>query len=338
MAPLPDPPSSSRPRPRLALLAAAIGFAASLLAFLVLFVALRPQWVLEAVYAVDRWRSGAVEEVVQLGDYRIVVLAAGPRDAPPIVLLHGFTGSKENWLPLMRELSDRYRVLAPDLPGWGESSRIAGADYGVLAQASRLSNWIEQLPRPPELLVGHSMGGHIAALIAAQHPGRVPRLGLLAAAGVPFAGNEFALAVLAGEHPFAVEARDDLKRHLGLVFSDPPFLPWPLDRALVERRRADLAFEREVLAKLAGPERFAVQPLLPAISASTLLLWCQDDRVIDPSAAAVFAAGLRHSQLQLLPDCGHMPMMAAAQASAEALRRLLAMPAHLGGGAGGPLG
>ena len=51
-----------------------------------------------------------------------------------IVLLHGFTGAKENWLPLMRRLSRTHRVIAPDLPGWGESTRQRGADYGPIAR------------------------------------------------------------------------------------------------------------------------------------------------------------------------------------------------------------
>jgi pimeloyl-ACP methyl ester carboxylesterase len=104
------------------------------------------------------------------------------------------------------------------------------------------------------------------------------------------------------------------------VFTDPPFVPWPADRALIARRIADNAFEREVLARLRGDEAFAVQPLLGDIDAPALLLWCDDDRVIDPSAAALFAAGLRESRTVMLPGCGHMPMMANVAATAAALR------------------
>ena len=51
-------------------------------------------------------------------------------------MIHGFTGSKENWYPLAAKLRGRYRLLVPDLPGWGESERKPAADYGFVAQAS----------------------------------------------------------------------------------------------------------------------------------------------------------------------------------------------------------
>lgn len=301
--------------------------AAALVALVAMVIAfaVRPDLSLLGFFAVQRALAGAEVHLETSGEHRLSVLVAGPSDASEIVLLHGFTGSKENWLPLMATLSDRYRVVAPDLPGWGESTRLPAADYGVVAQADRLASWLASRPRPPALLVGHSMGGHIAALVAATHPDLVPRLGLLAAAGVPFRENAFGQAVLNGEHPFAVQDRASLERYIGLVFTDPPFMPWPADQALIARRIADRGFEEVVLARIRGPERFAVQPLLPRIDAPTLLLWCVGDRVIDPSAASTYAAGLRHPRTVLLDGCGHMPMMEATEAVAHELEATLAI-------------
>lgn len=283
-------------------------------------LAWRPEWALQGWFAMQRLQAGADVRSVEVDGQRIVQLEAGPVDAPLVVLLHGFTGAKENWLPLMAELSTKHRVIAPDLPGWGESERRGGADYGVVAQSDRVAGWLSTLPRTPDLLVGHSMGGHIAALVAARHPDRVRALALVSAAGMPFEPNEFGRAVLEGGHPFAVDDRPTLDRYLGLVFTDPPFVPWPVDRALIARRIADHDFEVAVLDRLRGEEAFAVQPLLGQIRAPTLLLWCSDDRVIDPSSAALYAAGLRESRTVLLPGCGHMPMVAAVADVAGALR------------------
>ena len=310
----------ARPRKRTILLLVLAIDALLVLALL----AWRPDWALQAWFAAQRWHAGATERALDVDGARIVQLEAGPVDAPLVVLLHGFTGAKENWLPLMAALAGTHRVIAPDLPGWGESARVAGADYGVVAQADRVAAWLATLPRTPDLLVGHSMGGHIAALVAADAPERVPRLALLSAAGVPFEANAFGRSVLDGGHPFAVEDRATLKRYLGLVFTDPPWVPWPVDRALIARRVADRGFEEDVLARLRGDEAFAVQPRLGRIRAPTLLLWCADDRVIDASAAASYAAGLPDSRTVLLQGCGHMPMMAAADAVAAALREQLA--------------
>ena len=293
-------------------------------------LAWKPELALDGWFAAQRAHADATERVVEVDGQRIVQLEAGPLDAPLVVLLHGFTGSKENWLPLMAELSAEHRVIALDLPGWGESARVAGEDYGVVAQSDRIAAWLATLPRAPDLLVGHSMGGHIAALVAARHPGRVERLALMSSAGVPFEVNEFGRAVLDGGHPFAVEDRATLDRYMGLVFTDPPFVPWPVDRAFIAQRIADRDFEQDVLARMRGDDAFAVQRLLGDVRAPTLLLWCDDDRVIDPSAAVTFAAGLRASTTVMLEGCGHMPMMADVDGTARAIEQALAMPTATG--------
>ena len=329
----------ARTRRRLRIALAALSFC---VAAYLLVGWLRPEWVLEAEYARLRWLAGASERRVQVGDHRIVYVQAG--HGRTIVLLHGFTGSKENWLPLMRELSRGYRVIAPDLAGWGESSRLRGADYGPVAQAERVRAFLEvvqgaapaagarvgthataRVPyRPPTLVVGHSMGGQILGLLAARHPDAVNRIALMDAAGVPFALNDFGRAVLEGKNPFEVTSKADLHRYLGIVFARPPPVPWPADRALVRLRTRQAGFEQQVLDAIGrGPEALLLGQRLGQVRAPTLLLWCRDDHVIDVSAAQVFRAGIRNSRVALLDRCGHMPMMQQPQATAAAIEAFL---------------
>lgn len=289
-----------------------------------------PERVLQAEFARQRWLAGAQVQSLIAAEHRWVYLEAGQSpsdDRPLIVLVHGFTGSKENWLPLMRRLAAHYRVIAPDLPGWGESERIAGADYGPSAQAERLLAFLAALKQTPALLVGHSMGGQIVGLLAARHPNVAPRIVLMSSAGVRFGDNEFGREVLAGGNPFEVKTRDELHRYLRIVFADPPFVPWPADEAMVRQRRADAGFEQQVLTAIGrGPEAFALQAELGEIRAPVLLLWCRDDKVIDVSAAEIFHQGLAQSRTVLLAGCGHMPMMAQPDNVAEAMRQFAAMP------------
>ena len=304
-------------RPRKLLLAGALGVTIGALGL----AASAPERVLQAEFARQRWLAGADPLDFEVAGHRWASLAAGPADAPLVVLVHGFTGSKENWLPLMRELSRNHRVLAVDLPGWGESDRLAGTDYGPAAQATRLAAFIKALPQAPEMVVGHSMGGQIVGLLASRHPETAPRIVLMSSAGVRYSENAFANAVLAGENPFQVTNRAELKRYLGIVFADPPFVPWPASEALVRRRRADVDFEQRVLDGIGrGPDAFALEAELGNISAPTLLLWCREDKVIDISAAEVFARGIPESRTVILSGCGHMPMMAQPRNVAEALR------------------
>jgi abhydrolase domain-containing protein 6 len=306
-----------------------------------------PELFLSTEFARQRLRAGAQRYAVELAGHRWSYLDAGrakPARAgkrgskalvalarkPVIVMVHGFTGSKENWLPLMHALAPDYRLIAPDLPGWGDSERLSAADYGAAAQVERLAEFLRALPQivghdgPPALLVGHSMGGQIVGLLAAKHPELVAHVALMSASGVLFEENEFGLGVLAGENPFGVNSRADLHRYLKILFAKPPFVPWPFDEALVHRRRADAAFEQSVLDDIGrGPGAFALQEELPAIRAPVLLVWGRDDKVIHPSAAAIFQDGLARSQTVLLNACGHMPMMERTAETATALKDFL---------------
>lgn len=295
-----------------------------------LFVAvgsLRPQWFLDAEFARQRWWFGAERVDAQAAGHDWSVLRAG--SGKTLVLVHGFTGMKENWLPVFEALAGDYRVVAPDLPGWGESSRDPALDYGFPEQAERLAAFMRTLTPggTPVLLVGHSMGGGIAALVAARHPELVERLVLVDAAGAPFDENEFMRAVLRGEHPYEVLDRRGLDRQLALVFADPPFVPWPVDRALIARRSADVGFERAVLQRLRRDED-ANLPHAEAgrIGVPTLLLWCRDDPVIDASALRSWAAAIRDSRSVLLDGCHHMPMMERPADTAAAIKAFLAEP------------
>jgi abhydrolase domain-containing protein 6 len=219
-------------------------------------------------------------------------------------------------------------VIAPDLPGWGESERKTGADYGPVAQAERLHAFLATFKTKPALVVGHSMGGQILGLLAVRHPEDLGPIVLMSSAGVAFKENEFGREVLAGKNPFQATTRADMHRYLAIVFTDPPFVPWPVDSALAQRRARDASFEQSVMDRIGrGPEALQLQNELGAIKSPVMLLWCRDDRVIDVSAAKVFAAGLHASQTVILEGCGHMPMMAVPKEVAAALPNAeLALP------------
>jgi len=290
---------------------------------------LMPEQFLQAEFARLRWLAGADIQKKTVADHRWVYLQAGFGDEnssqkPLVFLVHGYTGSKENWLLVMRELGRKYRVVAPDLPGWGETTRLDDADYGVVAQSERLAQFMQSFGETPGILVGHSMGGHISGLLAARHPELVSKLVLMSAAGVEFEQNEFARSVLKGGNPFEVRTRDQFHAQMRLVFTEPPFVPWPFDEAMVQRRRRDAAFEAKVLDSIGrGPEVIALQSEMEKIRSPTLLLWCKDDRVIDVSSVPIFQAGITGSQALILEGCGHMPMMAKPKEVADGIENFL---------------
>ena len=291
-----------------------------------------PGLVIRGEFAKQRLLLGASSHRTVVDDHRWtwVELEADKPDAATIVMLHGYTGSKEGWYRMARALRGRYRIVIPDLPGWGQSERRDGADYGYVAQSARIAAFLrkpEVVGGRPVVLVGHSMGGGIAALAAARYPNLVARIALLDAAGVRFEDNRFGKDVLDGKNPFGVSDKASLERYLATVFHNPetrPWVPWPAGDIYIAQRRRDAAFEQRVLDKIGrSEERFLPGAEAANISQPALLLWCRQDKVIDPSAMGLYAARIPHASQVMLEDCGHMSLMERPGESAAAVAMLI---------------
>lgn len=296
-----------------------------------------PYLLVRAEFTRQRFAAGLSAGTLEAAGHRwaYAYREADHPGAPTVVMLHGFTGSKENWYPLARELGGRYRLLVPDLPGWGASERKPGVAYGFPEQTEHVAAFLRAVsPDRPVVLLGHSMGGGIAVLLAARHPNAVAQVGLLNAAGVRFKDNRFGEEVLAGRNPFAVEDAASLQRYLDTVFYDDaakPWIPWPASAALIARRRGEAAFEQDVLDRIGR----GADSLLPGDEAArirqpALLLWCRQDAVIDASALDLYAARIPQARRVLLDGCGHMSLLEQPRAVAEALTGWI--DAHKGGG------
>jgi abhydrolase domain-containing protein 6 len=291
----------------------------------------QPYSLVRAEFARQRIAAGLSKASVVIDDHRWVYAYNddAPAGAPTVVMLHGFTGSKENWYPLARRLRGRYRLLIPDLPGWGQSQRIAGADYGFPAQSERVARFIDKVGNAGGgvVLLGHSMGGGIAALTAARYPKDVTRVGLLDAAGVRFADNRFGEQVVAGHNPFGVHDAKTLDRYLATVFFDArarPAAPWPADAIYIAHRRGEASFEQGVLDRIGrGSERFLPGEEAAKIRQPALLLWCRQDAVIDASAMDLYARQIPQARRVLLEGCGHMSVMEKPDAVAQAVTTLI---------------
>lgn len=291
-----------------------------------------PLGLVHAEFARQRWAAGLSLRQTQVAGHRWVyaVREADEAGAPTVVMIHGFTGSKENWYPLAERLRGRYRLVIPDLPGWGDSERIKGQDYGFVAQSERVAAFIDRVAERQDsqvVLLGHSMGGGIVALTAADHPQSVARVGLFDAAGVRFKDNAFGAEVLAGKNPFGVEDDASLKRYLDTVFhidDAKPSIPWPVSRAVIAWRKQQAPFEQSVLDRIGrSDERFLPGQAAARIRQPALLLWCRQDAVIDASAMDLYAAQMPQASKVLLDGCGHMSIVEKPDETAAAVEMLI---------------
>jgi pimeloyl-ACP methyl ester carboxylesterase len=316
-----------RVKRRLAALGVLIGFVIAVL--VILYFAL-PQWLLRAAEMYQAQRAGLQTKSVQAGDTRWVYYEGGKHDGPTLVLLHGYMGSKEVWLPMAPYLTPNFHVIIPDLPGWGRSSRIADADYGYPAQAKRLHEFVNALHLDGIELAGHSMGGAIAGLYASQYPHDVGALILIDSAGAPFTDNAFTRELKAGRNPFDLQSRADFERLEKNLFAHPPWLPPRIEDVFVDRAIRDRAFDDRVLKAIVSPgQRDVLTTALPAVTAPMLAIWCRQDRIIDISALDAIRSKLTAAPrigVTEFNDCGHMSVIERARESADAITRFVLMP------------
>ncbi|MDI6526554.1 alpha/beta hydrolase [Pseudomonas otitidis] len=268
-----------------------------------------PPALMASARLVETHLAGLSRQVVTAGELDFAYYDGGPKLGETIVMVHGFGADKDNWLRMARHFSGRYHVVVPDLPGFGESSRPAGS-YDVGTQAERLADFIQALEVGKVHLVGNSMGGHIVALYAARYPDRVRSLALFDNAGVtaPHKSELFDLLEQGRPNPLVVTRVSDYDRLMDFVFVDPPILPAPLKRYLADRAIANQVHYEAVFQQLV--QRYIpLEPELPKIQAPTLLLWGDQDRVLDVSSLDVMKPLIPHASTVVMKDCGHAPMI-----------------------------
>lgn len=245
---------------------------------------------------------------------------AGEGDA--VILLHGFGGSTVTWQDTLPALAEAgYDAYAVDLAGFGLSAKGWKRDYGHAAQAARVIAFMDALHIDHAHVIGHSMGGNVAAHLALSYPDRVDRLVLAAGAvdtGQHAAHPDRLLPLLTGvlKASFARRWGQILLRRLIV----PQFETLLFDAAHQDQRitptLAD-GYRRALYTPgwdlgLMGIIRDQNQQRLPApvseIAASTLLLWGTEDTWVSPAVADTLARHLPNVQRVDVPDTGHLPM------------------------------
>ena len=279
----------------------------------------KPRGALEALYA------GPPSRFVEAAGMRLHVRDTGPRDAPALLLLHGFGGSLHTWDALAARLDGEYRVIRLDLPGFGLTGPDPGRDYSDARSHAVLMALMDGLGVARAAVAGHSMGGRIAWTLAALHPERVERLVLMAPDGFASPGFAYGTApkvpALLRLLPYVMPTFL-LRASLASAYADPAMVT----DALVNRYRDMLLapgvrgaiLDRTAQAILVDPV-----PLLRRITMPVLLLWGREDRMIPVRNADDYLAVLPDARLVTFPKVGHVLHEEAAEATAAAVRDFL---------------
>lgn len=226
-----------------------------------------------------------------------------------VLLLHGLFAQKEQWHALMCALAAHgFDAIAPDLPGFGQSTGFQVMDYDLGEQADRMHRFAKALGLKELDLVGNSMGGTVAAIYAERYPEDLRRLAFIGPPlGVMEWGPKLRQAIEKGVNPFIPVDADQFDLEMKLLFADPPIVPPDVRNALlkgyVERNR----HYQQVWDIVNLYDTALDKPL--HVDIPVFVLWGEGDSIYPVEGAPKLQERLPGSQLVRLPMAGHLPML-----------------------------
>ena len=244
-----------------------------------------------------------------VGGLRVHYRDTGTKNAQAVVLLHGFGSSLQTWDEWSSVLERNFRVVRLDIAGFGLTGASPDNNYSDEADVKRLANFLNQIGVQNPILIGHSMGGRIAWNFASEYPDRVKRLILLAPDGFPVPGQAI------GTKPYDAGPIANLikyfmpkflvKKSLEPAFFDPSVMNDNLLERYYDLLRAPTVRDA-ILERMKQTINSDPVPKLKKITASTLLLWGESDRMIPCSNSADYRRVLAFSQSIIMPKASHL--------------------------------
>ena len=249
---------------------------------------------------------------------RLRYLELGEGDSVPVLLLHGFGADLNTWMFTQPALADGRRVTALDLPGHGGSAKEVGS-----GNAGHLTDAVESVTGALGIeqvhLVGHSMGGAVAASLALRRPELVATLTLIASAGL---GPDINAAFIDGF--VRASRRREAVEVLNLLVHDPALVSRTMVEDVLRYKRLDGV--AAALAKIAeawfagGRQSLDLTAQITALELPVQIIWGREDRIIPVSHAEALASRL---PVHILNDAGHLPHMEKAGEVNRLLKRLV---------------
>jgi pimeloyl-ACP methyl ester carboxylesterase len=262
----------------------------------------------EIIFHADRSRFVEVDGVP------VHYQEAGDSSAPTMVLIHGFASFSLVWSKVLLPLADAgFRVIAPDLPGYGFSGKPPHLDYTIASQAAMVAGLLKQLGIERTVLVGSSYGGAVAATIALDHPTLVEKL-VLVGAVTNNKPTRYMLMRLFGSpvigdilSPLLASSRTLLRRRMKKVYDRHS---WVLDERRVQARHLPLrtrGTHRAIIRTVRGWDADRISRDAHLISQPSLVMWGENDREVPLRDGERIHQEIPNSRLIVFRECGHIP-------------------------------
>jgi len=261
----------------------------------------------------QRWLLQAKRRETTVDGHRMVYLEKGAPAAhrPTVLLLHGFAAMKENWAFWLQRLPAHWHILVPDLPGLGESDYQPGASYGYEAQAARLETWIDTLATDNIHLVGSSMGGAIATVLAHRMEPAPASLTVLNSAGIPEHVSVDINAPFESDRDAILIPRDwsGVYRMFNTVGNGRPTamgvaMTGLLGPDLLQRTVPLRHIFNDMLADALAPARY-----LGADTPPLQVQWGDRDVITPTRCVDWFRKATPDADIHVFPGVGHLPML-----------------------------
>ena len=266
--------------------------------------------VLGLVERIPAGRPAHTAEWLQADDVALRAVRLGTGDTT-LVLLHGYGESLMSWRAVADRLGIRFRVVAVDLPGFGVSDKPAGA-YTLDAMHRRMAAFVARWTEGPVIVVGHSMGGEIAASLALAEP-RIVAAVLIAPAG-------YAIAEAIDSLPAGVAGLAGAATPLVLPVHDPQWLREPGPRAAYDPV-LDTAYRHAARTVLEQFDFAALRGRFSALAKPVLVIWGRQDPTIPFETAEAIMAELPCGTLVPIDGALHRPHQAQADRVAAAIEQ-----------------
>ncbi|TGN13437.1 alpha/beta fold hydrolase [Leptospira ilyithenensis] len=260
----------------------------------------------------ERSRSGLSIKEITIGEFKWKYSEAGDKNSDQVLIaIHGFGGDKDHWTRFARYIPDKYRIISPDLPGFGENSRIEGLSYSIEEQTGRLHEFAKSLGLKKYHIIGNSMGGAIAGVYTVKYPEEILTLTLLDNAGIksPEPSEVMKMVISGKPNPLLINSVEDFDRLVAFSFVKPPYLPGTLKSYFVERAVSNRNWNEQILQQI-RKEGYVLEPLISKIKPPTFVIWGKEDNIIHHSCTIVLEKKLKSKKrILILPDVGHAPMI-----------------------------
>jgi pimeloyl-ACP methyl ester carboxylesterase len=261
-----------------------------------------------------------------MGDYDVEhshgihVVHDGPREAPPLLLIHGSGASGASWGPVAGALAGHHHVIRVDLPGCGQSP--PAPSYDVPEQARRLAALLDSLGLRHVTLAGHSSGGYVATALAEQRPDLVGPLALISTgpsldALLP---QPFILRALLAPPlgPLLWPRRSDAMIRMGISATTALPVDIPGDAVADLRNITYRAFRKVLRCNAAYVAERSVPERLADLDVPVLVIFGAADPRYEPSSAHQYDA-VPGARVEMLPGVGHVPILEAPETTSELL-------------------